>query len=123
MSPVPKSLCVRMKSLRSQKDDKIALGTIHKGLVLVDCSTMQLKYFNENNGLRNNTVLSVSFDTTGNLWAGLDSGIDYVCLSSPFTNLYSYPYSYGTGYTAAVEGGYLYLGTNRGCITLLIRYR
>lgn len=98
----------------AKKDDKIALGTIHKGLVLVDCSTMQLKYFNENNGLRNNTVLSVSFDTTGNLWAGLDSGIDYVCLSSPFTNLYSYPYSYGTGYTAAVEGGYLYLGTNRG---------
>ena len=75
----------------AKKDDKIALGTIHKGLVLVDCSTMQLKYFNENNGLRNNTVLSVSFDTTGNLWAGLDSGIDYVCLSSPFTNLYSYP--------------------------------
>lgn len=96
------------------KGDKIVLGTIHKGLVLIDCSNMQLKYFNENNGLRNNTVLSVSFDTVGNLWAGLDSGIDYVCLSSPFTNLYSYPYSYGTGYTAAVEGDYLYLGTNRG---------
>lgn len=98
----------------AKKDDKIALGTIHKGLVLIDCSTGQLKYFNENNGLRNNTVLSVSFDVAGNLWAGLDSGIDYVCLSSPFTNLYSYPYSYGTGYTAAVENGYLYLGTNRG---------
>lgn len=98
----------------AKQEDKIALGTIHKGLVLIDCSTMQLKYFNENNGLRNNTVLSVSFDATGNLWAGLDSGIDYVCLSSPFTNLYSYPYSYGTGYTAAAEGGYLYLGTNRG---------
>lgn len=59
------------------------MGTIHKGLLLIDCNTMQLKYFNENNGLRNNTVLSVSFDSTGNLWAGLDSGIDYVCLSSP----------------------------------------
>lgn len=98
----------------AKKDDRIALGTIHKGLLLVDCNTMQLKYFNENNGLQNNTVLSVSFDGNGNLWAGLDSGIDYVCLSSPFTNLYSYPYSYGAGYTAAVEGGYLYLGTNRG---------
>jgi len=98
----------------AEKGDKIALGTIHKGLVLIDCNTMQLKYFNENNGLRNNTVLSVSFDAAGNLWAGLDSGIDYVCLDSSFTNLYSYPYSYGTGYTAAVEGGYLYLGTNRG---------
>lgn len=75
---------------------------------------MDVKYFNENNGLRNNTVLSVAFDGQGNLWAGLDSGIDHVCLSSPFTNLYSYPYSYGTGYAAAVENGYLYLGTNRG---------
>lgn len=96
------------------QDDKIALGTIHKGLLLIDCATMDVKYFNENNGLRNNTVLSVAFDGQGNLWAGLDSGIDHVCLSSPFTNLYSYPYSYGTGYAAAVENGYLYLGTNRG---------
>ena len=96
------------------QDDKIALGTIHKGLLLIDCSTMDVKYFNENNGLRNNTVLSVAFDSRGNLWAGLDSGVDYVSLSSSFTNLYSYPYSYGTGYTAAMEDGYLYLGTNRG---------
>lgn len=94
--------------------DKIALGTIHKGLVMIDLNTMELKYFNENNGLRNNTVLSVAFDPSGNLWAGLDSGIDYVYLTSPFTNLYSYPYSYGTGYTAAASDGYLYLGTNRG---------
>lgn len=98
----------------AQKENQIVLGTIHKGLVLLDCDTMRLKYFNENNGLKNNTVLSVSFDNIGNLWAGLDSGIDYVCLSSPFTNLYSYPYFYGSGYAAAVEDGCLYLGTNRG---------
>lgn len=98
----------------AKRDNKVALGTIHKGLLLIDCSTMQLKYFNENNGLHNNTVLSVSFDIAGNLWAGLDSGIDYVCLTSPFTNLYSYPYFFGTGYTAALENNLLYLGTNRG---------
>ena len=98
----------------ASQDDKIALGTIHKGVLLIDCATMNVKYFNENNGLRNNTVLSVAFDSQGNLWAGLDSGVDYISLSSSFTNLYSYPYSYGTGYTAAVEDGYLYLGTNRG---------
>lgn len=96
------------------KDDKIALGTIHKGVVLIDCNTMKVKYFNENNGLRNNTVLSVAFDDKGDLWTGLDSGIDYICLNTPFTNLYSYPHSYGTGYSAAIEGGYLFLGTNRG---------
>lgn len=98
----------------AKQGERIALGTIHKGLVLIDCATMGVKYFNENNGLHNNTVLSVAFDAHGNLWAGLEGGIDYVFLSSPFTNLYSYPGSYGTGYTAAVEGNRLYLGTNRG---------
>lgn len=98
----------------AKQGDKIALGTIHKGLLVIDSNTREIAYFNDNNGLRNNTVLSVSFDALGNLWAGLDSGIDYICLSSPFTNLYSYPYSYGTGYAAAVEDGRLYLGTNRG---------
>lgn len=98
----------------AKQGDRIALGTIHKGLVLVDCGTMEVTYFNENNGLHNNTVLSVAFDAHGNLWAGLEGGIDYLFLESPFTNLYSHPGSYGTGYTAAMEGGRLYLGTNRG---------
>lgn len=93
--------------------DRIALGTIHRGILLVDGKTKALTYFNVNNGLRDNTVLSVAFDVHGNLWAGLDSGLGYVCLSSPFTNLYTYPHSYGTGYTAALKDGKLYLGTNR----------
>lgn len=92
----------------------IALGTVHKGVLVIDVRTLHVKYFNENNGLQNNTVLSVAFDKWSNLWAGLDSGIDYVCLSSSLTNLYSYPYSYGTGYAAMLAGEYLYLGTNRG---------
>lgn len=98
----------------AEHNGQLALGTIHKGILLIDTSTMQLKYFDEHNGLHNNTVLSVAFDINGNLWSGLDSGIDHVYLSSPFTNLYSYPYSYGAGYTAAVKDGILYLGTNRG---------
>ena len=93
---------------------KIALGTIHKGILLIDTQTKRIKFFNEYNSLQNNTVLSVAFDHWGNLWAGLDSGIDYVCLNSSLTNLYSYPYSYGTGYAALLSEDRLYLGTNRG---------
>ena len=92
----------------AKQGDKIALGTIHKGVLLVDCESGSLDYFNENNGLWNNTVLSLAFDETGNLWAGLDRGVSYICLNSPLTNLYSRPWSWGTGYTAAVESG-------RGC--------
>lgn len=94
--------------------DMIALGTVHKGVLLIDTRTLRVKYFNEYNGMQNNTVLSVAFDKWNNLWAGLDSGIDYVCLNSSLTNLYSYPYAYGTGYAAMLAGEYLYLGTNRG---------
>lgn len=93
---------------------QIALGTVHKGIILFDANTKSVKYFNENNGLQNNTVLSTAFDPHGNLWAGLDSGIDYVCINSSLTNLYTYPYSYGTGYTAILHNNYMYLGTNRG---------
>ena len=95
-------------------DNMLAIGTIHKGILLIDINTHLVKYFNENNGLRNNTVLSVAFDSSGNLWAGLDNGINYLCINSPFTNLYSYPHSFGSGYTAAVKDDIIYLGTNRG---------
>lgn len=94
--------------------EQIALGTVHKGIVLIDRPTLAVKYFNENNGLQNNTVLSLAFDPGNNLWAGLDIGIDYVCLNSSLTNLYTYPHSYGTGYDVVLSGDYLYLGTNRG---------
>ena len=95
-------------------EDKLALGTIHKGVLLMDTRTGKLRYYNEGNGLHNNTVLSVAFTPAGDLWVGEDSGVDFVCLTSPFTNLYSYPYSFGTGYAAALKNDILYLGTNRG---------
>lgn len=98
----------------ASRENKIALGTVHKGIVLIDKKTPDAKYFNENNGLQNNTVLSVSFDYFGNLWAGLDNGIDYIHLSSSNTNLYTYPYFYGTGYDALLANENLYLATNRG---------
>lgn len=96
------------------RDSLIALGTIHQGVALVDTSARRVKCFNELNGLQDNTVLSVAFDRQGNLWTGMDSGIDLICLHSPFTNLYSNPNSHGAGYAAAIEGSFLYLGTNRG---------
>lgn len=100
-------------SIASTKN-MIAIGTVHMGLLIIDKSTLKVKYYNENNGLQNNTVLSVGFDSRNNLWAGLDNGIDYICLNSLLSNLYSYPYTYGAGYAAYLSGDYLYLGTNRG---------
>lgn len=95
--------------------NRLAVGSIRNGIAIVDLTTHQTKHFNEMSGMQNNTVLSAAFDSMGNLWAGLDSGgVDYILLNSPLTNLYSFPYSYGTGYSACLAGNLLYLGTNRG---------
>ena len=64
--------------------------------------------------MHNNTVLSLFFDRTENLWMGLDNGIDYVLFSSPLRTLLGTPNTFGTGYAAMSVGDRLLLGTNQG---------
>lgn len=94
--------------------DIVALGTIHNGVVLLDLVTGEVRNYNENHGLQNNTVLSISFDALGNLWVGMDYGIDYILLKAPYSHLYGKGLSYGIGYSAQVFHNQLYLGTDRG---------
>lgn len=94
--------------------DKIAVGTVQKGVAIYNISDGSVDFYDESNGLQNNTVISLAFDSRGNLWAGLDSGIDYIWLDLPLTCLSSYQHSIGSGYAAALSGNMLYLGTNRG---------
>lgn len=95
-------------------DQYLAIGTIHKGLLLLDRNDFSARYYNEDNGLQNNTVLSLYFDERQNIWLGLDNGIDYIALNSPWSNLYTYPNSRGTGYVSLIDNDRIYLGTNRG---------
>ena len=63
--------------------------------------------------MQNNTILAVFSDRSGNLWLGLNNGIDYVNISSPITFLQN-PDGFGAGYTELIHNGKLYLGTNQG---------
>ena len=92
----------------------IAFGTIHNGLVIYNTKTGKVQNYNELNGMQSNTIISVAFDSIGNVWAGLDYGIDYVLLEDPLTYLYRTPFSYGIGYSALLKDDILYLGTDRG---------
>lgn len=94
--------------------DKIAVGTVRGGVVVMDRDGTNPVYYNESNGLQNNTVLSLAFDSQGDLWAGLDRGVSCITMSSPFQVLAGEASSIGLGYTAAINDGTLYIGTNRG---------
>lgn len=93
---------------------QMVFGTILKGIIVADLEGRLLHHIHSGNGLQNNTVLSIYHDGSGNIWAGLDKGIDHVWLNSP---LKAYRDNYteaGSVYTAALFNNILYVGTNQG---------
>jgi len=91
-------------------EDKIAFGTIQNGLLICNNEGKILKTIGLENGLQNNTVLSLKLDSFSNLWLGLDNGIDYLQINSPF----SHSVGLSAGYASASYKGQLFLGTNQG---------
>jgi AraC family chitin signaling transcriptional activator len=57
-------------------DNQLFVGTISRGLFCLDAETYELKYVIDNdNGLLDNTVLSLAETPSGKLWLALDYGI------------------------------------------------
>ncbi|MBL7825984.1 MAG: hypothetical protein JNJ57_05095, partial [Saprospiraceae bacterium] len=95
-------------------DGKIALGTSLNGLVTLDRQRRMHHHLNKKSGLQNNTVLSLLAPQRGGLWLGLDNGIDFVDVHSPFSMIFPDGELQGTGYTAQIFQGKIYFGTNTG---------
>ena len=95
-------------------DRHIALGTTQNGVILIDLRSNNVENISKDDGLQNKTVLATNFDRDGNLWLGLDNGIDYVALTAPLFFLNHQLTAIGSGYGSAMYHDHLYLGTNQG---------
>lgn len=93
---------------------RLAIGTVQGGVCLLDMETDEMEVISIEGGLQNKTVLGAMFDVDGNLWLGLDNGVDYVQLNSPLFSLYGNRALIGSGYASCVYRGMMYLGTNQG---------
>lgn len=103
-------------------DGYLALGSIDDGLAVVNLRDGgSVEVHNHANGLPDNTVLSMSFDTSGDLWVGMDRGLAKVLLSAPVTASETTAYNIGAGYVSAPipDQDGVYLGTNRGLFRAL----
>ncbi len=105
---------ITVYSAISLKNGGFALGTISDGLVLLDKDGRLQFRINLEKGLRNNTVLSLSETEDSTLWLGLDNGISFINLSSPFHIYQDYSGYIGSVYATAEHDGFLYMGTNQG---------
>ena len=96
------------------KNGGYAFGTILGGIYFTEMDGQLETVISQENGLQNNTVLSLFQDQAGQLWAGLDNGIDQIVLDSPLYFFKDKTGDIGTVYAAAIFEGHLYIGTNHG---------
>lgn len=91
-----------------------AFGTISNGIILTSPELDPISRLNTTNGLQNNTILSMYEDPVGQLWVGMDKGIDLVQVQLPTRFYHDESGQIGTVYTAEKYQDKLYLGTNQG---------
>ncbi len=96
------------------KDGKIMIGSSFTGLIIIDKQRRIETNINKSSGLQNNSVLSIHATRNGNVWLGLDNGIDLVNIKSSFRQFYPDNELQGTGYAVALFENALYFGTNTG---------
>jgi DNA-binding CsgD family transcriptional regulator len=96
------------------KDGSFVLGTISDGVIQLDTKGEVLLRINQSYGLSNNTVLSIKEDRDGNVWFGLDNGINVLNLNSAYRVYQDKLGRLGTVYASIKTHDYLYLGTNQG---------
>ncbi|HNV80392.1 MAG: LuxR C-terminal-related transcriptional regulator [Tenuifilaceae bacterium] len=101
-------------SAKQVNDSTYAFGSILNGLIITNGKGEILSRFNTNNGLQNNTILSLHVGQDGGLWVGLDEGVNFINLSSAYTHYKTQNGAIGTIYALLKQGDKIYLGTNHG---------
>ncbi|WP_340066029.1 helix-turn-helix and ligand-binding sensor domain-containing protein [Ascidiimonas aurantiaca] len=91
-----------------------AIGTISHGVFILTAQGVLKYHMSQIEGLTNNTVLSMYEDVAGNLWMGLDNGINCINLNSPVRRFIDNTGILGTVYGAVHHDKKLYVGTNQG---------
>ena len=96
------------------RGDILALGSVSNGLGLINLSTGEYENYDESKGLPSNTIISLKFNSRGDLLIGMQFGVAKLLLNEPIENLDNTSNSIGSGYVLAQKGKNLYIGTNRG---------
>ncbi|MFA5646857.1 MAG: hypothetical protein WC951_00990 [Bacteroidales bacterium] len=105
------NVCNAAKQLN---DSTYAFGSILNGLIITNKKGEILRNYSIHNGLKNNTILSLYADNKAGLWIGLDEGVNYIDLLSPYTHYKTRDESLGTIYALLKKDNQLYIGTNHG---------
>ena len=99
-------------------DNKVAIGTISGGIILLNSHGKITNIINEERGLASNCVYALYNDNSNNLWAATQYGISRIDLSSPMVH---YSKNQGVGdfiVSSSVFNNIQYIGTNNKVLYL-----
>lgn len=96
----------------AQKIDEksFAIASTNDGLLICDADGNIAQKISKNEGLQSNNILSLFYDKDGNIWLGLNNGIDMVAYNSSI-KLINPNFEESSGYAALLQDNNLYLGT------------
>lgn len=106
-----------LNKLISLPNGDLIIGTLKNGLLKWNSSSGDFQVFDRSNGLQNNTILSMDY-FKGNLWLGLDNGLDRIDIDSPISFYTDTSGELGAVYDLVKEPNGMYLASNTGVYRL-----
>src|SRR5690606_7911509 len=91
-------------------ENMLLVGTNIGGCFVVNRDGSILYNFSRDQGLQNNSVLSMLKDQNGNLWLGLNNGIDFIANNDAVRHINPPLFDDGVGHYSLLHRGSLYLG-------------
>lgn len=95
-------------------DNEYAIGTLQKGVYVINRKGEILYKLREENGLNNNMILNMQVDRHKNLWLTTDNGISHILHNSPLRQFNHSQGLSGAAYNSIIFKDELYVGTSQG---------
>jgi DNA-binding CsgD family transcriptional regulator len=95
------------------ENGNFVLATTTGGIFIVDGNGNLIQHFSKEEGVQNNSVLSVLFDQQKNIWLGLENGIDCITYNSAIKHILPSDAN-ASGYCTIIHNKQLFIGTSAG---------
>jgi len=95
-------------------ENLIAVGSVLSGILFLDASGHHVFSITKDQGLQTNSIITLTLDINGNIWAGTTNGIDHILINSPYSIIYADAGLQGGVYAVKIFQEKLFVGTNNG---------
>ncbi|MBY0481006.1 MAG: hypothetical protein K2Q21_06610 [Chitinophagaceae bacterium] len=107
----------RIYSATAINKEWIALATTNAGVAIINHRGEPIQKISKTEGLQNNSVLSIFLDKQGNLWLGLDNGIDCIVFNNAIKRINPF-FQDASAYASIIHEHRLYVGTSGGLFSV-----